>query len=87
MVYQSGPTQPWFQDALSIAKAVKGSSFSVIRDPDANKIVSRIYYQDPKLRLRERYYDHLGSMDQWALGEQSSQLDYIYPWIRQLIAP
>jgi hypothetical protein len=72
MVNQRGPTNTW-KEALPITNAVKGSSFAVVRSPDsdANKIVSRIYYQDPELRLRERYCNHLGTTDQWVLGEQS----------------
>ena len=66
-VNQHGPTKPW-NEALSIAKAVKGSSFAVIRDP-TNKLVSHIYYQDPKLHLKECYYSHLGTTEQWVPGE------------------
>jgi len=72
MIYQRGSANPW-KEAPQIAKAVKGSSFAIIRDP-TNKRVSRIYYQDPELILRECYYDHLGTMGQWVLGEQVSKL-------------
>jgi hypothetical protein len=73
MVYQRGAANPW-KEAPPIAKAVKGSSFAVVRSPDsyANKIVSRIYYQDPELSLRERYckLNHVvGTTDQWVAGE------------------
>jgi hypothetical protein len=70
MVYQRGPANPW-KEAQPIARAIKGSSFAVVRSPDsdANKIVSRIYYQDPELSLRERYSNHLGTIDQWVAGE------------------
>jgi len=72
MIYKHGPTKPWKEVAVPIATAVKGSSFAIIRKPDTNRLVSRIYYQDPELCLRERCYDHLGTAKQWALGEQSS---------------
>jgi hypothetical protein len=70
MVNQRGPTRPW-KAAPPITRAVKGSSFAIVRSPDsdANKIVSHIYYQDPELCLRERYYNHLGTMDQWVASE------------------
>ena len=70
MVYQCGPTNRW-KEAPPIAKAVKGSSFAVIRSPDsdANKIVSRIYYQDLELCLREHFYNHLGTTAQWVPSE------------------
>jgi hypothetical protein len=70
MVYQCGPTNRWKQ-APHIARAVKGSSFAVVRSPDsdANKIVSRIYYQDRELCLSERCYNHLGTTDQWVASE------------------
>jgi len=71
-VNQRGSTKPW-KEALPIAKAVKGSSFAIIRDP-TNKVVSRIYYQDPELHLRELCYDHLGNTDQGVLGEQVPKL-------------
>ena len=68
-VNQRGSTKPW-KVALPIAKAVKGSSFAIIKDP-TNKLFSRIYYQDPGLHLRELCYDHLGNTDQ---GEQVPEL-------------
>jgi len=70
MISQHGPTNPW-KEAPPIVKAVKGSSFAVVRSPnlDANKIVSRMYYQDPELCLKECYYSPLGSKDQWVGGE------------------
>ena len=77
MVYQCAPANSWKGAQLPIARAVKGSSFAIVRSPDtdANKIVSRIYYQDPELCLRERYYTHLGTTaDQWVLGEKISRL-------------
>jgi hypothetical protein len=77
MVYKRGPTKPW-EEALPISTAVKGSSFAIIRDPDTNRLVSRIYYQDPELRLRECCYDHLGTAGQWALGEQNSRFMSIH---------
>jgi len=64
--------KPW-NEALPFAKAVKGSSFAIIRDP-TNKRVSRIYYQDPELHLRECCYHHLGTMGQWVFGEQVPKL-------------
>jgi len=77
MVNRSGPTNAW-KEAPSIAMAVKGSSFAIIRKPEANKLVSRIYYQDPELRLRECCYDHLGTADEWTIGEQSSRFMSIH---------
>ena len=70
MVYQRGPANPW-KEAPPIVKAVKGSSFAVVRSPDsdAKKIVSRIYYQDPELCLKECYYSPLDTTDQWVFGE------------------
>ena len=70
MVYQCGPANAW-KEAPPIARAIKGSSLAVIRSPDsgAKKIMSHIYYQDPELCLRERYYNHLGTTDQWLAGE------------------
>jgi len=70
MVYQCGPANPW-KEAPPITKAVKGSSFAVVRssDFDAKKIVARIYYQDPELYLKECYYSPLGTTDQWVFGE------------------
>ena len=67
MVNQCGSSQPW-KEALPIAKAVRSSSFAIIRDP-TNKLVSRIYYQDPELHLKELCYDHLGNTDQGVFGE------------------
>jgi len=72
MVNKRGPTKPW-KEGLPITRAVKGSSFAIIRDP-TNKRVSRIYSQDPKLHLRECYYDHLGTMGHWVFGEQVPEL-------------
>ena len=37
-------------------------------------LVSRIYYQDPELHLRELCYDHSGNTEQWILGEQVLEL-------------
>ena len=72
MVYQRGPANPW-KEALPIVKAVKGSSFAVVRSPDsdAKKIVSlnRIYYQDSELCLKECYYSPLDTTDQWVFSE------------------
>ena len=67
IIDQRQSMQPW-KEALPIAKAIKGSSFAIIRDP-TNKQVSHIYYQDPKLHLRELCYDYLGNMGQGVLGE------------------
>ena len=72
MVYQRGPMKSW-KKSLPITSAVKGSSFSIIRDL-TNKQVSRIYYQDPEWHLRECCYDHLGTMGKWVLGEQVPEL-------------
>jgi hypothetical protein len=72
MAYQRGAAKPW-EEAQPIANAVKGSSFSIIRDP-TNKRISRVYYQDPELNLRECYYDHLGTMGPWNLGEHVPKL-------------
>ena len=72
VINQRGSTQPW-KEALPIAKAVKGSSFSIIRDP-TNKLVSRIYYQDPELHLKELCYDHLGDTNQGVIGEHVPEL-------------
>lgn len=71
VLHQRGTSTSW-DERPDITKAVKGSSFAVVRCPDSdpNKIVSRIYYQDPDLYLRERYYDHLSTPAQWILGEQ-----------------
>jgi len=70
MVYQCNPTNRW-KEAPPIAKAVKGSSFAIVRSPDSdlNKIVSRIYYQDAELCLREHCYNHSRYTDQWVPGE------------------
>ena len=70
MVYQCGPANRW-KEASLIARAVKGSSFAVVRSPesDANKILSRIYYQDPDLCLKEYYYSSLDTTDQLVPGE------------------
>jgi len=70
MVYQRGPANAW-KETPPIARAVKGSSFAVVRSPDSdtNNIVSRIYYQDPELCLREHYYSHLGTTGPWVPGE------------------
>ena len=67
MVYQRGPANPW-KKAPPIVKAVKGSSFAVVKphNLDASKMVSRIYYQDPELYLKECYYT---PSDQWVAGE------------------
>lgn len=70
MVYKRGLTKAW-EKALPVATVVKGSSFAIISQSDNNKLISRIYYQDPELRLKECCYDHLGTTDQWSLGEQS----------------
>ena len=81
MVYQRGPANPWKGARLPIARAVKGSSFTVVRslDSDTKKLVSRIYYQDPELCLKERYYSPLGTTtDQWVLGEEISRLTSIH---------
>ncbi|KIM47250.1 hypothetical protein M413DRAFT_7795 [Hebeloma cylindrosporum] len=69
VLYQLGSSTSW-NEGPEIAMAVKGSGLAVVKCPesDANKIISRIYYQDPDLYLRERYFDHLGSLGQWVLG-------------------
>ena len=79
IIYQHGPTDSW-KVAPLITRAVKGSSFAIVMslDSDANKFVSRIYYQDPELCLREHYYSHLGTTDQRALGEEISRLMSIH---------
>ena len=71
VLHQRGTLTSW-DERPDITKAVKGSNFAVVRCPDSdpNKIVSRIYYQDPDLYLREQYYDHLSTPAQWVLGEQ-----------------
>jgi hypothetical protein len=71
-VNQRGSTQPW-KEALPIAKALRGSSFAIVKDPTI-KLVSRIYYQDPELHLKELCYDHSGNTEQWVLGEQVLEL-------------
>ena len=40
-------------------------------DP-TGQAIPRLYYQDPELYLRERYYDH--SIHEWVLGEQIFEL-------------
>ena len=79
MVYRCNPTNQW-KEALPIAKAVKGSSFAVVRSPDSdvNKIVSRIYYQDLELCLREHCYNHSDTMDQWVPGELYREFAGLY---------
>jgi len=73
-VNQRGPTEPWKKALpISVAKAVRGSNFSVIRDP-TNKLVSRMYYQHPALHLKECYYNHLGTRGPWVFGEQVPQI-------------
>ncbi|KIM47266.1 hypothetical protein M413DRAFT_7801 [Hebeloma cylindrosporum] len=64
MVSHSDSTKVW-TDCPRIAKAAKNSSFAVVKCPNT-KLVSRIYYQDPELHLRERHYDRF--WDGWTLG-------------------
>jgi hypothetical protein len=61
LLYQPGTGKPWRNDGLTVAKAVKGSTIAV------EKHHSRIYYQDPKLHLRESFYDF--SKRRWVLGD------------------
>jgi len=72
MVYQYRPVKPW-KEAPPIVRAVKGSSFAIIRDP-TDQWVSRVYYQDHKLHLGEFCYDVLGTRGTWDFGEQVSKL-------------
>jgi hypothetical protein len=76
-VNQRGSMKSW-KEALPLAKAVKGSSFAIIRDPNNKQVSSScIYYQDPELHLRELCYDHLsGNTDHGVLqvGEQVPEL-------------
>jgi hypothetical protein len=71
-VYQRGPTKRW-KEAQPITNAIKGSSIAIIKDPTIKR-VSRIYYQDPELHLKECCYGHFGTMGQWVLGEQVPKL-------------
>ena len=66
--------QPW-KEALPITKAVKGSSFAIIKHP-TDKQVSSIYYQDPELHLRDRHRDYSDDLNHsvWALDEQVPEL-------------
>ena len=49
------------------------SSIAVVLYFDATgQAIPRLYYQDPELYLRERYYDH--SVLEWVLGEQIFEL-------------
>ena len=70
MVYQYGPTKSW-KEAPPIVRAVKDSSFSIIRDPTDQR-VSRVYYQDHELHLREFCYNLAGTSGRgtWDFGEQ-----------------
>lgn len=77
MVDKYRAMEAW-KEAPSVAMAIKGSSFAVIRKPQANKLVSHIYYQDPELRLRECCYDHLGTANKWTIGEQCSRFMSIH---------
>jgi len=72
MVYQYRPAKPW-KEAPPIVRAVKGSSLAITRDP-TDQQVSRVYYQDHKLHLREFCYDVLGTRDTWSFGEQVPKL-------------
>lgn len=66
-VYEDGPLKQW-KIGRPITRAVIGSSIAVVKCFDDNgRVCSRIYYQDPKLYLRERYYN--SSTHQWVLGE------------------
>ena len=49
------------------------SSIAIVLYFDATgQAIPRLYYQDPELYLRERYYDH--SMHEWVFGEQIFEL-------------
>jgi hypothetical protein len=72
IVYEDGPRKLW-KIGRPITRAVNGSSIAVVKCFDDNRqIYSRIYYQDPELHLKERYYD--SSTRQWVLGEQVPKL-------------
>ena len=71
MVYQYGPAKPC-KKAPPIVRAVKDSSFAIIRDPTDQR-VSHLYYQDHKLHLREFCYDILGTRGTY-FGEQVPKL-------------
>ena len=67
IVYEDGPGKPW-KIGRPITRAVNGSSIAVVKCfDDKGQACSRVYYQDPDLYLRERYYD--SSTRQWVLGE------------------
>ena len=74
-LYQLGHMQPWHKGS-PIARAVKGSSFAVVRFPEDGKLIACIYYQDPQLHLRARYRDNSdpSNRSEWALGEQAIEL-------------
>ena len=72
MVYQYGPVKPW-KEAPLIVRALKDLNFAIIRDP-TDQQVSRVYYQDHKLHLREFCYDVLGTSGTWDFGEQVPKL-------------
>jgi hypothetical protein len=67
-VYEDGPMKQW-KIGRPIVRALTGSSIAVVKCFDDNgQVYSRIYYQDPELYLRERYYNN--STHQGVLGEQ-----------------
>ena len=74
-VRQPDPTGEWRNDPAEVARAVKGSNIAVIMD-DNEPARYRVYYQDPELHLRERYFNH--SNGQWILGEKNSRFMSIY---------
>ncbi|KIM47268.1 hypothetical protein M413DRAFT_440729 [Hebeloma cylindrosporum] len=63
---QSGPTGQWRNDRAEGARAVKGSSIAVVMDDDGLARY-RLYYQDPGLYLRERYY--IPNATHWPFGD------------------
>jgi len=56
-LYYVGDPKKWFKDGAR-KKAVKGSSIAVVCWNDADGLVHfKMFYQDPKLRLKEYLYD------------------------------
>jgi len=73
MLWQAGPTGDWRNTNTStFSRAVRGSSIAVIID-DAGTVRYRMFYQDPSLRLIERYLGFSGLLLFYHMGKQGSR--------------
>ena len=66
-LHQRNDTTTWVKDG-AFKKAVQGSSIATVDWVDANGLRhASIFYQDPKLRLRELSFNY--STKRWGSGE------------------